>query len=291
MSVSRFFLPGGACPAHMPMLDLTRIGLGLVLSIAIGGLAYWRRSLDVSGWVGAVVVGSVTLGFGGWAWGFTLIIFFISSSILSHYKESIKERRAAEKFSKGGRRDFTQTMANGGLSALCALAYAFTGEPMILLAAFAGVMATVNADTWATELGVLSPHRPRLITNGRPVEPGTSGGITLFGSSAAALGAGLIGLCLFVLLKLEGAEAPIWIIPAALAGGFSGAMIDSLFGATIQAIYAYSDGRETERRVDRQGNPTTFVRGWAWMNNDVVNASSSIGGALVAILVMFAFGG
>ncbi|NTV63640.1 MAG: DUF92 domain-containing protein [Oscillochloris sp.] len=273
------------------MIDLTRIGLGLILSAAIGGLAYWRKSLDISGWLGAVVVGTLTLGFGGWAWGLTLIIFFITSSILSHYKEKIKERRAAEKFSKGGRRDFAQTMANGGLSALCAVAYAFSGRPLALLAAFAGLMATVNADTWATELGVLSPHKPRLITTGRPVEPGTSGGITLFGSSASALGAGLIGVCFFILLKIEGVPAPVWVIPAALIGGFCGAMLDSLLGATIQAIYAYSDGRETERRVDRQGKPTSFVRGMPWMNNDVVNSSSSIGGALIAILVMLAFGG
>ncbi len=129
------------------MIDVARIGLGLSLSAAIGGLAYWRKSLSVSGWLGAILVGTLTLGFGGWSWGIALIIFFISSSLLSHYKEQIKERRAAEKFSKGGRRDFMQTLANGGLAALCAIAYAFAGRPVVLLAAFAGVMATVNADT------------------------------------------------------------------------------------------------------------------------------------------------
>ncbi|MBX0329338.1 DUF92 domain-containing protein [Oscillochloris sp. ZM17-4] len=273
------------------MIDLALIGFGLVLSTAIGGLAHWRKSLTVSGWVGAVLVGTLTLGFGGWSWGLTLIIFFITSSLLSRYKEQIKERRAAEKFSKGGQRDFVQTMANGGLAALCAVAYALAGRPPELLAAFAGIMATVNADTWATELGVLSPHRPRLITSGRPVEPGTSGGITLFGSSAAALGAALIGVVLLVLLAVEGSPAPWWLIPAAILGGFGGAMLDSLLGATVQAIYAYSDGRETERRFDRSGNPTAFVRGLPWLNNDVVNSSSSIGGALIAILVMRILGG
>jgi uncharacterized protein (TIGR00297 family) len=273
------------------MIDLSRIGLGFILSIAIGGLAYWRKSLTTSGWLGAILVGTLTFGFGGQSWGLTLIIFFISSSLLSRYKERIKERRAAEKFSKGGRRDFAQAFANGGLAALCAVAYALAGQPPALLAAFAGLMATVNADTWATELGVLSPHRPRLITSGRPVEPGTSGGVTLFGSSAAALGAALIGACLLVLLLIEGVSAPLWVLPAAIVGGFGGAMLDSLLGATVQAIYAYSDGRETERRFARDGTPTTFVRGWPWLNNDMVNLSSSVGGAIIAILVMMAFGG
>ncbi len=273
------------------MQDLTQLSLGLLLSTTIGGLAYWRRSLSVSGWLGAVIVGTLTFGFGGWAWGLTLIAFFITSSLLSHYKEQIKEQRAAEKFEKGGRRDVWQTLANGGLGALCALAYAATGEPIALLAAFAGLMATVTADTWATELGVLSPHQPRLITSGREVAPGTSGGVSIFGTSASALGALLIGGVFWLFTLLEQGSAPLWIIPAALLGGVAGSLADSFMGATGQAIYAYPDGRETERRIARDGRPTTFLRGWPWLNNDLVNLISSIAGAGVAILVMLILGG
>lgn len=269
-------------------VNVTQIGLGLVFSVAIGGLAFWRRSLSVDGWLGAVLVGTLTFGFGGWEWGLTLIAFFITSSVLSHYKETIKERRAAEKFSKGGKRDFAQAMANGGLAALCAVIYAASGKPTVILAAFVGLMASVNADTWATELGVLSPHRPRMITNGREVEPGTSGAITLFGTSASATGALLIGLVMYGLLRIGG---PVgwWIIPAGLIGGLGGSLFDSFLGATVQAIYAYPNGRETERRVDRQGRPTTFVRGWRWMNNDMVNMISSVLGALLGVLVYLPF--
>jgi uncharacterized protein (TIGR00297 family) len=265
------------------MLNYAQIGLGLIFSLAVGGLAYWRRSLTASGWLGAVLVGTLTFGFGGWAWGLTLIVFFVSSSLLSHYKEAFKERRAAEKFAKGGRRDLWQALANGGLAALCAVAYALLGQPVALLAAFAGLIATVTADTWATELGVLSPHRPRLITSGRPVEPGTSGGITLVGTAAAGAGALLIGLVLWLLLLLEQRDAGWWIVVAALFGGLGGAMADSLLGATVQAIFAYPDGRETERRVARDGSPTTFVRGWPWLNNDLVNLLSSLLGAALAV--------
>ncbi|NCC33075.1 MAG: DUF92 domain-containing protein [Chloroflexia bacterium] len=273
-------------------MDIAQLGLGLVLSVGIGGLAYWRRSLTQSGWLGAVIVGTLTFGFGGWSWGLTLIAFFVTSTILSHYKESLKERKAAEKFAKGGRRDLWQTFANGGLGALCATAYALTGQPVALLAAFAGFMATVTADTWATELGVLSSHKPRLITNGRQVEPGTSGGITVYGTSASAIGALLIGTIFFALLVIEGAPAAStwWVIPASLIGGVGGALIDSLMGATVQAIYAYPDGRETERRVARDGRPTTFLRGWQWLNNDMVNLLSSVAGALLAILTGLALG-
>jgi len=277
------------------MIDLSQIGLGLGLSAIVGGLAYWRRSLTAGGWLGAVIVGTATFGFGGWAWGLTLILFFVTSSALSHYKESLKERRAAEKFAKGGRRDLTQALANGGLGALCALAYALSGRHPALLAAFAGLMGTVTADTWATELGVLSPRPPRLITTGRPVDPGTSGGISAVGTAAAAGGALLIGLALALLLRVPAfaADAPAfgwWVVPAALAGGLGGAMIDSLLGATLQAIYRYPDGRETERRHGRDGRPNAFIRGLPWLGNDLVNLLSSVAGAAIAVLLWAALG-
>ncbi|WP_298815866.1 DUF92 domain-containing protein [Chloroflexus sp.] len=275
------------------MVDLMQIGLGFMLSVVIGGVAFARRSLSESGWLGAIVVGTLTFGFGGWPWGLTLIVFFVTSSILSHYKESIKERRAAEKFSKGGRRDFFQTIANGGLGALCAVAYALSGQPWWLLAAFVGLMATVNADTWATELGVLSPHQPRLITTRRPVPPGTSGGVTALGTSAAAAGGLLIGIAMFLFTTLAapGTIWPWWMIPAGLLGGLGGALFDSLLGATVQAIYVYPDGRETERRVARDGTPNRFLRGWRWMDNDLVNLISSVGGAIIAIVIAALAGG
>lgn len=269
------------------MIDLVQIGLGFVLSIVIGGIAFARRSLSESGWLGAILVGTLTFGFGGWPWGLTLIVFFVSSSILSHYKESIKERRAAEKFAKGGRRDFFQTIANGGLGALCAVAYALGNQPPALLAAFVGLMATVTADTWATELGVLSPRQPRLITTRQPVPPGTSGGVTLMGTTAAAAGGLLIGITMFLFswLALPSAPLPWWMIVAGLLGGLGGAMFDSLLGATVQAIYVYPDGRETERRIARDGTPNRFLRGWRWMDNDLVNLISSVGGAVIAIII------
>lgn len=277
---------GAASPDTM--IDIVRIVLGLLFSTIIGALAYWRNSLTLSGWIGAVITGTLTFGFGGWAWGLLLITFFVSSSLLSHYKEAIKERRAAEKFAKGGQRDLGQALANGGAGGLLALGYGLLGEPPVLLAAFIGVMATVTADTWATELGVLSQHPPRLITTGRTVAPGTSGGITLVGTSAAMAGGFVIGtamVCFTIigqLLNSQSLDPPWWVVPIALLSGLFGALVDSLMGATVQAMYRYPDGTETERTTGRDGTPTTFVRGWRWLTNDMVNLLSSLAGAIVA---------
>lgn len=263
------------------MFDTSRIIAGLALSALIGGLAERRGSLTRGGWLGAVITGTLTFGLGGWAWGLALVAFFVSSSALSHYRRAAKERLAGEKFEKGARRDLWQALANGGAGAALALAYALLGAPPLLLAAFAGAMATVTADTWATELGVLSARPPRLITTLRPASPGVSGGVSPAGTLASAAGALLIGLVLLVAAAAEGLGLRPWLVPAALAGGVAGSLIDSLLGATVQAMYCSESG-ETERRASRDGRSHTLVRGWRWMNNDMVNFLSSLAGAALA---------
>ena len=110
---------------------------------------------------------------------------------------AFKKRKSglSEKFSKGGQRDAGQVFGNGGLATLFAgLTASYPNDPRLWLA-FAAALAAANADTWATELGVLNPHPPRMITDPKKVvEQGTSGGISLVGTLAAMAGAALIGL-------------------------------------------------------------------------------------------------
>lgn len=259
---------------------LPRILLGFALSLLIGYAGYRQSALTLSGWLGAVISGTSIFGFGGLDWGLLLIAFFTSSTLLTHYKKNAKDE-VIENFSKGGPRDLAQTLANGSIASTIAISSAFAistqSESTLLFAAFAGTMATANADTWATELGILSKGKPRLITNGRVVAPGTSGGITWFGSSAALAGAALVG-ALAALLQSD------WqLLPIAAIAGFSGAMFDSLLGATVQGIY-YSDKRckETEKPIERDGTLNRRMRGWLWMTNDLVNLFATIVGALTA---------
>ena len=66
-----------------------------------------------------------------------------------------------------------------------------------------------------------------------------------------------------------------------------GSLVDSLLGATVQAIY-YDPvpKKETERQVTGEdGLPLPPVRGQVWMNNDMVNFLSSVCGALAAIVL------
>lgn len=258
---------------------LQSLAIALLISICIAGVAYWRGSLSPSGAAGALVVGFLTFGFGGWEWGVLLGIFFVSSSLLSHYKEEQKQQ-IAEKFDKGHRRDIGQVLANGGLGAIVAfVSFLIPSEQWYLF--FVGIMATVTADTWATELGTLSRMPPRLITTGRPVEVGTSGGVSPLGSIVSLAGGLLIGLSAGIFVP---ALNPLAM---ALAGGMSGligSFFDSLLGATVQQIY-YCDQchKETERAIHKCGHETRPLRGWSWLNNDLVNFISSAVGGSVAV--------
>ncbi len=269
-------------------MNLFTILLGLLLSASIATLAYWRGSLSPGGAFGAMIAGTLVFGVGGLAWGILLVAFFISSSALSHYKERAKEP-LAEKFQKGHRRDLGQVIANGGAGTLIALAYALNPHPLWFVT-FVGAMATVNADTWATELGVLSKSPPRLITTFRIVPVGTSGGVTSLGTLVAFCGALLIGLVQFAIpnSQLSILDSQLLIVASAVAG-LLGSLFDSLLGATVQAIYFCDhDQKETESRAHRCGHATRLLRGWHWLDNDGVNFIASLAGSLIAVACFWA---
>jgi uncharacterized protein (TIGR00297 family) len=272
-------------------LNVWQLAFGVAFSALIAWAGYRGRSLSRSGGVGAIIIGTLTFGLGGWTWGLLLIAFFISSSLLSHYRKDDKQG-LAEKFAKTNQRDLGQALANGGWGAVLAIAYFREPDP-ILFVAFVGAMAAVNADTWATELGVLSSTPPRLITTGQRVPVGTSGGVTALGTLAAFGGGLLIGLVALALRQVEAIwgsrplnRGYLWLVPIGILGGLAGSTFDSLLGATAQGIYYCSQcQKETESKVHRCGQPTRHLRGWRWLHNDWVNFVSSIVGSLVAGLL------
>jgi uncharacterized protein (TIGR00297 family) len=268
---------------------LRRLAAGLVLSIVVGGAGYRRGALTGGGVLGAVATGTLVIGLGGWVWAALLIAFFVSSSTLSFYRAHEKEE-LAEKFAKGHRRDLSQTLANGGIPAVLAILSQVWPDDTWSFAAV-GAIAAVNADTWATELGVLSLRKPRLITSGRTVDAGTSGGITWLGEVASLGGALFIGLLAGAGSLIAGRDGA-WsaaLVGAATLGGMVGSTSDSVLGATIQAIYWCAVcQKETESQVHRCGTRTYQIRGSRGLGNDAVNAIASAVGALTAAIAGYA---
>ena len=261
-----------------------QLSIGFLIAAVIVYAAFRARSLNRSGALAAVVVGTVIFGIGGWQWAVILLTFFVTSSALTR---AFKNRKfdLSEKFSKGGQRDAGQVFGNGGLATFFAgLTFLYPDDPRLWLG-FAAALAASNADTWATELGVLNPHPPRLITHpSRIVEKGTSGGISPVGTLAALTGAGLIGFLAGLLNPGGISLSTVFLVTLA---GLLGSLFDSLLGATVQAIYRCpSCNKETERQpLHTCGTPTVQIRGWKWLDNDWVNFGCGAFGVIIALLV------
>ena len=121
----------------------------------------------------------------------------------------------------------------------------------LALAAILAAMAEATADTVSSELGQVLGGQPRLITTFRRVPPGTDGGITIVGTLLGCVAATAVVLIGARVLALPRTDALI-----ALAAGIAGLFIDSLLGAG----------------PERSG----------WLNNDAVNALSTLAAALIA---------
>lgn len=264
------------------MLDSLQLLVGSALGLLIALLAWRARSLSDSGAWAAALTGALIFGLGGFRWAVLLVVFFVSSSLLSRLFKAQKVA-LTEKFAKDSQRDWAQVFANGGVGLILVLIYAWQPDSIWVWWGYAGAMAAVNADTWATELGVLSSHSPRLVTTGRIVERGESGGVTFVGTLAALGGAGLV------------AAFAAWLSPTQVGGmafaalalaGLLGSLVDSLLGATVQTLHRCPTCQKvTERQpLHSCGARTIYYRGWRWLNNDWVNFICALSGALIAIL-------
>jgi uncharacterized protein (TIGR00297 family) len=253
---------------------------GFLIAVVISFIAYRAHSLNKSGAVAAAVMGTIIFGIGGWQWAILLITFFITSSALSR---AFKDRKLGlnEKFSKGHSRDAGQVFGNGGVATLFVLIHAIYPESTLSWVGFAASLAAVNADTWATELGILNPTPPRIITDlGKRVEKGTSGGVSLFGIFASLLGSAIIAL-------LAALFADNWSLFLIITfAGLAASLFDSFLGATVQTMYfCPRDNKETEKHpLHTCGTETIHIRGWRWLDNDLVNFACGLFGVIIALM-------
>lgn len=150
----------------------------------------------------------------------------------------------------------SQVAANLGVAGLAALpaggAFAFAGSaPLIMMLA---ALAEAAADTISSELGQVLGGEPRLVTTLQPVPAGTDGAVTWVGTLAGCAAAAAVVATGQAALLLTRKEALI-----ALCAAIGGLFFDSLLGAL------------PERR--------------GWLNNDAVNALSTLFAAVVAGLL------
>lgn len=251
---------------------------GFLFALAIASSARAARALSASGAAAATLLGTLAV-VAGWRWGALLIAFFATSTFLSRWGAAAKELRTGAIVEKGGERDVTQVLANGGVFVGAALLAVSLGDARWTVIAL-GALAASASDTWATEVGTLFGGAPRSILSWRRLPPGSSGAVSVPGTLAAVAGAAVIAL----LAALFG-----WPRSVALAvglGGVAGSSIDSLLGAILQGRrWCEQCAASTERMVHVCGTRTIACGGVSWLDNDVVNLLSSAAGGVIAMTV------
>ncbi len=226
------------------MNDLLRnLLLGAGLGVALGLLGRRIRFLSLGGLFGVTLASAGVFAAAGWVWATPTLVFLISMMLLARYRAPYK-RTLSDRFTEGSVRRLTHILARLGWATALALAYGRLYRNDELLVAYVGAIAAAAADGWATELGVLSPQPPRIITSGRQTTAGTAGAISVLGLVAALGASWLIGFVSLLaanaaawLDETELARPLLWLPLAALLGGMAGTLVDSLLGATAQAIY------------------------------------------------------
>ena len=264
-------------PVIIDLLSRTLIG-GALVGLAAAA-AYRQRQLTLGGAYSAFAVGTAAV-MGGVGWACALGVFFYSAMQFSRWRADDKRQRSYDVLPDSRSRDAWQVLANGGFFATAAVIWGVDGSWEAGLFGF-GALATATADTWATEIGMALDGTPRSIITWTPVAPGTSGGVSAFGTGAAVAGSFLIAL-----LAVASFTTPFDIprLEAVFVGGLAGAIADSLLGATVQSRrWCEPCNAWTERRVHTCGFRSRHAAGFRWMTNDVVNFLATAVGGLAAV--------
>jgi uncharacterized protein (TIGR00297 family) len=252
---------------------------GIFLASLISIISLKLKLLTISGIVVAFLLAVIIYTFGTWQWTLPVVTFFVLSSLLSKLRK--KRNESVELyFEKTGERDYLQVLANGGLAfVLVIVNYLYYSE--LLYIVYVSMIASVCADTWATEIGTLVNAKTVNILSFENINPGISGGISVPGIIGA-----LGGACVIALTTLPWLQSNyLMIIGIILIAGFIGSITDSILGASIQAQYrCRSCGSITERKIHCK-NETDLSRGIRWINNDAVNFGAGITGGLFSIIL------
>jgi len=156
---------------------------------------------------------------------------------------------------------------------------------------YVGHYACAAADTWASELGILSKANPRLVTTLflRKVPHGTNGGCSILGTFASAMGGAFIGfvywICSYFLEPSDSSQYPMIIV--GLVCGVLGSLFDSILGATLQASYYSKDRKQIVKTKQEINNDSSveLVCGIDFLSNEAVNLVSILLTMAVSVFI------
>ncbi len=268
----------------LQLLTLVEVVVEFFVVVAVALAAVLLKTVDARGFLASAAVGFAVVYGGGFPWFVIVGVFFILGVAFTLYKYGYKKRIGSAQ-GKGGERNWPNILANGGFVSVIAV-WNFFYPGSVFAAMFLGGISASAADTAATEIGLLSRSKPRLITHpSKAVPPGTSGGVSplgFVGATFASLVIGVMGASLGIL------PDPAILVPVCIVGGLSGALVDSLAGAAVQQKgYCVVCLKPTEE-IRHCGEKTAITRGVPYVENNVVNVLSTVAGAAAGAAILFA---
>ena len=234
-----------------------RIALAFAIGIAFAALVWiLRAATPPAALAGGLFTVSLYLWIPGWR---TLLWPLFALFLLTFAATRVGRRRKESLGVAEGKRGRTasQVVANLGAAAIAGIPisahHVWLGRypGRVALIAAVAVLSEATADTLSSELGEVFGGEPYMLTTFRRVPAGTDGAISLNGTLAGAAGAAIVTIIAALLFHFTPIESAV-----AFVGAIFGLFFDSLLGATL------------ERR--------------GWLNNDAVNALSTLAAALFA---------
>jgi len=281
---------------------------GLLVMSLIGALAYKAHFVDISGLVAAFVVGFTIWYTGGPASFVIILFFFMSAGLATKYKYKAKVKKNVAQEGKG-KRSWVNVFGSGIIPMMFSMAMyiaamvpelVVAGWPFFLFGGYVGSVATTSADTLASEVGVFSKSKPRLITNlRRKVPSGTIGAVSLLGEGVSILAGLIIGVIAVVFAIFTPSLIPglmisesfiVWeyvlfLIPLSILTAFIGCNIDSLLGAVLQNRFVCEICGSVTDKEFHCDYETKYVGGFKRFTNMHVNLGSSGLGATLGIIL------
>jgi uncharacterized protein (TIGR00297 family) len=234
--------------------------LGVLLFMTAGSFILFKwRFLTRYGSFASWLLGVYLLGVMGWKWFVPVVIFFMTSVILTKIHSGVKNRK---KEAKG--RNAWQVTANILWAVISSALFLIT-QNEIFIYFFIAFVAAVTADTWASELGPLLNKRSFSLADFRMHKAGITGGISFFGTLAAMTGAVFISAVSYFLFFGEWNWAIILLLSfSALLACFADTLLgtfveDKLLGMSYFKYRIYPEALTPNDIVNLGGSFTAFA--------------------------------
>lgn len=244
------------------MLRYGSIGLVIYLLVALAILiyAYHKNAITADGIVAALLTATTLYSFSSIWVAASLLLFFIAGSLVSKIS-NVSKRIGEHRQDDAGARNWKQVLCNSLPACIALWVLRFYEDTNAATLICFCVFAAACADTFSSEIGMLSHGKVLNLINLKPVPNGTSGGVTWLGVSAGVVGSALLALPSAGQYGIRG-----FVFVCLL--GFLGTLIDSALGSTIQRRFADSHGKMMDAPIHVKQRAAAGI---AIVSNNVVN--------------------